>query len=128
MFNKNMGLEDKTQKVIIGNESKKQVTIVIEPLTQNEARQMFPYRPDTKYSESRFGGNELCDDIALLLNGSAERCKMCGAPTRKKYLNPNCPDCDGRSEYNGTNPRAKIQFKLNVLSSTSKIYRQPTKY
>jgi len=32
---------------------------------------------------------------------------MCQAPTRNKYLIKSvCPDCDGRSEYNGTDPRA----------------------
>lgn len=102
-----MALEDKTQKTKVGKE-KKEVTIVIESLTQNEARQMFPYRPFNKYSESRFGGDNLMDDIALLLNRHVKRCEMCQAPTKLKYLNPHCPDCDGRSEYNGTGPRVKI--------------------
>ncbi len=67
---------------------------------------MFPYRPHSKYSESRFGGNELTDDIALLLNENATRCEMCTAPPRNEYLIQKvCPDCDGRSEYNGTSPR-----------------------
>lgn len=45
-----MGLEDKTKKIIIkGN---REVTVVISPLTQDEARQMFSYRPHSKYSES----------------------------------------------------------------------------
>jgi len=100
-----MGLEEKTKKI---SKDGKEVTIVVKPLTQEEARQMFLYRPKDKYSESRFGGNSLVDDFALLLNGDAKRCKMCRAPTYTKYLlNEVCPDCDGRSEYNGTNPRAK---------------------
>ena len=87
----------------------REVTVVIKPLTRDEAREMFPYRPYSKDSESRFGGNDLYDDFCLLLNGLAKRCGLCQAPTRIKYLNPNCPDCDGRSEYNGTDPRAKVK-------------------
>jgi len=97
-----MGLEGKTKKSIM---SIREVTVVIEPLTPSEAREMYPYRPFSKYSESRFGGNNLFDDAALLLNGHAARCGMCKAPTKKEYLAPHCPDCDGRSEYNGTNQR-----------------------
>jgi hypothetical protein len=99
-----MSLEEKTQKAVLGG---KEVTIVVKPLTQSEAREMFPYRPYNKYTESRFGGNNLYDDVCLLLNGLAERCPMCQAPTKNDYLNPNCPDCDGRSERNGTDPRVK---------------------
>lgn len=102
-----MGLEDKTQKIVYGEKRKREVTIVIKPLTQDESREMFPYRPHDKYSESRFGGNNLVDDIALLLTGLAKRCKMCQAPTKIAYSSPYCPDCDGRSEYNGKDPRAK---------------------
>ena len=100
-----MCLEDKTEKRIIGD-GKKEVTIVTERLTQEEARKMYPYRPISKYAESRFGGDNLADDIALLLNNIAGRCVMCRAPTRAEYLTKDiCPDCDGRSEYNGTDPR-----------------------
>ncbi|MDO8528672.1 MAG: hypothetical protein Q7S06_02155 [Nanoarchaeota archaeon] len=88
-----MGLEDKTKKVTLNGI---EVTTVISPLTKEEAREMFSYRP-LRYSESRFGGNTLGDDFALLLNGFAKRCSMCQAPTKLKYLNPYCPDCDGRS-------------------------------
>ncbi len=101
---KNMNLEDKTKKQIMKG---KEVTIIITPLTINEAQQMFPYRPHNKYSESRFGGNNLYDDTALLLNDRAKRCEMCHAPKKTEYLNPYCPDCDGRSEYNGANPKVK---------------------
>ena len=84
-------------------------TVVIKPLTQEEARKMYHYRPFSKYSESRFGGNNLFDDFCLILNGDAKRCNMCIAPTVKKYLiEDTCPDCDGRSEYNGTNPRTPV--------------------
>ena len=100
-----MSLEDKTKKKIHG-ERKKEVTIVTSSLTKEEAREMFPYRPHNKYSESRFGGDNLIDDFALLLNGGAIKCIMCKAPTMKGYImNKKCPDCDGRSEYNGTDPR-----------------------
>jgi hypothetical protein len=101
-----MDLADKTKKATIGNPPK-EVIIVVASLTQSEARQMFPYRPYNKYSESRFGGNELVDDFALILNGDAIKCPMCQAPTKNIYLSPYCPDCDGRSEYNGTDPRMK---------------------
>lgn len=101
-----MILENRISKVILG-ENKKEVTIVVSALTKEEARQMFPYRPFSKYAESRFGGNELVDDFALILNSDAKKCPMCQAPTKREYLSPYCPDCDGRSEYNGTNPRTK---------------------
>ncbi len=101
-----MELIDKIEKRIIGEE-RKEVTVVRTSLTETEAREMYPYKPYNKYSESRFGiGNPMTDDIALLLSGDSKRCKMCTAPTRKGYLIDNiCPDCDGRSEYVGENPR-----------------------
>jgi len=101
-----MGLEGKTEKKLIGNPPK-QVTIVVSSLTEEESRKMYPYRPFSRYSESRFGeGNTMSDDFAKLLNGKSKRCKMCKAPTFREYLiDTVCPDCDGRSEYNGKNPR-----------------------
>ena|SRR3989344_5755752 len=74
--------------------------------TMEAAREIFPYRPLSRYSESRFGGNNLTDDTALLLSRNAVRCKMCQAPTKVLYLSNEgiCPDCDGRSEYNGCDP------------------------
>jgi len=101
-----MELTDKIKKSIIGDK-RKEVIIVVKPLTDIESREMYPYRPYNKYSESRFGlGNSMVDDVALLLGGDSKRCKMCAASTRKEYLVSNiCPDCDGRSEYNGTDPR-----------------------
>jgi len=101
-----MTLKEKTKKIKLGKGI--EVTIVNVPLTQKEARELFPYRPHDKYSESRFGGDNLMDDFALLLNKSGTRCQMCQAPTKNRYLiKRTCPDCDGRSEYNGTNPREK---------------------
>lgn len=84
---------------------RRKVWIAVRPMTKAQARKAYPYRPASKYSESRFGGNNLYDDVCLLLNGLATRCKTCQAPTKNDYLNNGmCPDCDGRSEYNGTNP------------------------
>jgi len=102
-----MTLESKIKKVQYGDPAR-EVTVVTVALTKEEAREMFPYRPDSKYAESRFGGNNMTDDIALLLGKNAKRCGMCQAPTRKEYLDPYCPDCDGSSEYNGTSPRALV--------------------
>jgi hypothetical protein len=49
----------------------------------------------SKYAETRWGGNELYDDVCLLLNDLAKRCKTCKAPTKNEYLDKdgNCPDC-----------------------------------
>ena len=105
-----MDLENYIEKRVIGGKDKKEVTVVVKPLSSiEESRKMYPYRPTSKYAESRFGGDEFCDDFALFLNNLAERCSMCRAPTMKKYLDVGCcPDCDGRSEYNGFNPRVKV--------------------
>ena len=103
-------LEEKIRKNTIDHgKGKFEVTVVVSKLTQEEAREMFPYRPYNKYSESRFGGNTLYDDECLLITGLAKRCPMCRAPTKKEYLNSSCPDCDGRSEYNGEDPRKPIR-------------------
>lgn len=84
---------------------RKKVKVVIKPMTEKQARQLFPYRSFSKYSESRWGENELYDDVCLVLNGLAFRCKICRAPTQKKLLeNGVCPDCDGRAEFSGYNP------------------------
>ena len=110
-----MALENKIKKE---KTKRGEVTVVIAPLTQKEAREMFPYRPFSQSAESRFGGNELYDDVCLLLNERARRCPMCQAATKTEYLDPNCPDCDGRSEFNGTNPRAKeVPYSGDVVSS-----------
>ena len=63
-------------------------------MTLEESRKKFPYRPHTKYAESRWGGNSLCDDEALLLSEDAKRCESCNAPTRVDYLVKGiCLDC-----------------------------------
>ena len=96
------------EKVVKFYEIKGGVGVVIQPMTKEEERMLFQYRPFSKYAESRFGGDPCVDDVALLINELAVRCKMCAAPTRNKYLkNETCPDCDGRSEKNGKNPRKK---------------------
>jgi len=102
-----MTLTDKTEKRIIGDK-KREVTVIIEPLTKEEAREMYYSRPYDQHSESRFGqGNTMSDDFTKLLNGISKRCYMCQAPTIKDLLKENiCPDCDGRSEYHGKDPRA----------------------
>ena len=104
-----MALEGKTKKMISNDcgRGKRDVAVVTTPLTRDEAREMFPYRPYSKYAETKWGGNTLVDDVALILGGDAARCGMCKAPTRKKYLLEGvCPDCDGRAEYAEDNPRA----------------------
>ena len=45
--------------------------------------------------------NAFADEVCLLLNGLAKRCKSCKLAVRTKYLNENglCPDCqEPRSE------------------------------
>ena len=87
---------------------RKRVKVVIKAMTREEARELFPYRPYSKYAESRWGGNNLCDDVCLVLNELALRCKMCPAPTLQQYLaHDTCPDCDGRSEFAGVDPYKK---------------------
>jgi hypothetical protein len=86
------------------------VKVIIRPMTKEEARIEFPYRPFSKYSESRFGGDSLFDDTALLVSGEAKRCKMCRATTKLVRLKDGvCPDCDGCSECYGLDPRRVIK-------------------
>ncbi|MFH1173118.1 MAG: hypothetical protein V1692_01145 [bacterium] len=99
------------ERTCSGKLGDKTIKVIIKPMTKEQAREVFPYRKkrsfkNAEYSESRFGGgNNLADDIALLLGGNSVRCEMCIAPTLKTYLkNGTCPDCDGRSQYNGTDP------------------------
>ena len=88
--------------ISIVNRYGKQVRVIIQPMTLEEARKVLARRPFSKYAETRFGGNSLADDACLLINGSARRCTMCQAPTINEYLEKGiCPDCDGRTEYNG---------------------------
>lgn len=89
----------------VGTARRQIVWIAIRPMTKDQARQAYLYRPSSKYAESRFGGDNLYDDVCLLLNSLAARCTMCQAPTKTDYLTEGCcPDCDGRSEFNGTSP------------------------
>ncbi len=76
------------------------VKVIVRPMTKEEARIVFPYRPHSPYSESRWSSaNHLYDDTCLLLNGHLKRCKMCQAPTAPDLLRGEaCPDCSGRSE------------------------------
>lgn len=88
------------------------VKVITRPITKKESRKIFPYRPFSRYAESLFGGDQLVDDEALILNGLAVPCKMCGAATRKDYLVfETCPDCDGRSEVNGKDPHMRVATK-----------------
>ncbi len=84
---------------------RKTVKVAIKPMTEEQGRQAYPYRPRSKYSESYFGGDACEDDTCLLLNKMATRCKMCKAATKNGHLIKGvCPDCDGRSEYNEIDP------------------------
>lgn len=48
----------------------------------------------SKYAESRWGGNVLVDDTALLLSGDGERCNSCRMVIRNEFLEAGlCPDC-----------------------------------
>lgn len=81
------------------------VKVITRPLTKEESRKIFPYRPFNEHAESRFGGDDLADDEVLIKNRIAVPCKMCGAATRKGYIIlETCPDCDGGSEVNGKDP------------------------
>lgn len=82
------------------------VQVAVRPMTKQQAREAYPYRPfHPKFCESHWGGNNLVDDTVLLLSEKARRCEMCKAPTKNGHLiNETCPDCDGRSEQNGIDP------------------------
>jgi hypothetical protein len=96
-------IESFCEERIIGDPPKR-VKVVVKKMKLKEARSLFPYRPHSKYAESRWGGYGLATDDHLLSQDMAFRCTMCEAPTRLPYLkNGICPDCDGRSEYDGTN-------------------------
>ncbi len=83
--------------------------VVLEPMTGLEARGIFPYRPFSKYAESKHGGNNLVSDQVLLMRNHAKHCKMCSAPTKKTHLLDGiCLDCDGRAERSGFDPRKPL--------------------
>jgi hypothetical protein len=87
------------------------IKIIQVPMSMEEARKIFPYRPFSKHAETRHGGNSLLDDKDLLRINFARPCTMCSAPTKKLYLvNDVCPDCDGRAERAGKNPYAETQY------------------
>lgn len=83
--------------------------VAVKPMTREQARQAYPYRPYSKYAESRFGGNESFDDNFLIISEYGARCKMCQAPTKKEHLiDEICYDCNGYAEFNGMNPHKKV--------------------
>ena len=96
-----------TEIVIIKD---REVRRVRRPLTKEEEAALFPYRPYKPWARSRFGGNELYDDVCMLLGKQAKRCPHCGAATQKQYFGVHaqyfdptlCPDCSGLAEYQGT--------------------------
>lgn len=100
------------------NERRLKAKKVTVPMSLEESRKLYPaIRPflvknGNVIAESIFGGTkrsedgELIGDLALLKSGDGVPCRMCPAPTEKIYLvNGVCPDCDGRSETNGADPR-----------------------
>ena len=85
----------------------KTVKVITRSLTLEESRREFPYRPFSKFAESRFGGNSLLPDETLLSIRGAKRCNLCHAPTKKSYLTFGvCPDCSGIAEIEGKDPRS----------------------
>lgn len=43
-----------------------------------------------------YGGDEICDDVALILNALGKRCAGCGRVTRNEFLRDDkCPVCLG---------------------------------
>ncbi len=101
--------------------------VIIDPMTLEESRQQFPYRPFAKNSESIYLTNEKnLPEWLLILNGKAIRCGTCYAATDIKYLKETsksllCPDCDGRSELYGLDPRSsrrKHKSSFKKISQT----------
>lgn len=88
------------------------VKVIKRPLLKEESRKIFPYRPFSKYAESRFGGDDLADDEALIKSRIAVPCKMCDAATKNNHLLYGvCPDCDGRAEAWGRDPHRRVAAK-----------------
>ncbi len=87
------------------------VKVIIDPMTLDESRGQFPYRPFKENSESVWLINEQnLPEWLLILNGKAIRCGKCYAATEIRYLKYSsktlvCPDCDGRAEASGLDPR-----------------------
>lgn len=73
----------------------KLVKVITRRMAKDAARLIFPYRPHSKHGESLFGGDERGDDDALMTSKKARQCKLCGAPTQKRFLYGGiCPDCE----------------------------------
>ena len=98
-----MNVEEKTLTI---NEKSKRVKVVAKKITKEEARIEFPYRPYSKYAESQWGGNYLCDDERMIRNNVSELCSMCHAPTRLSCITEGiCLDCTGEAEFLDYDPR-----------------------
>lgn len=84
-----------SEMTFFGQKGFVQLKVVVVPMTTEEARKEFPYRPNSDDMESRWGkkGDALC--------------KMCKAPTNRYYLSDDgtCPDCNGVAEYHNKDPR-----------------------
>lgn len=71
-------------------------------------------KPDSNEPQPQSGAksrwleeNELVDEFALLLSGSAKRCKKCAKAVRVYYLEGDlCPDCY-QKEHNAESPALK---------------------
>jgi len=86
-----------------------EVNIILRPLTKEEGRRLFQYRPHSKFAESRWGGDWRLNDKKLVAQGKGTPCRMCEAVTHNEILlNGTCPDCDGRAEAGGKNPYLKV--------------------
>lgn len=103
-------MSDATESRTIGKVTPKQCRVVTRKLTKEEARTVFPYRPYRNGGESLYGGDDLYDDVCLLLNDLAKRCTTCRAAVRDKVFrqpamrgvtNGQCPDCSGVAEHVG---------------------------
>lgn len=82
-----------------------EVKVIIRPLTKEESRKIFKGRPNSKWAESRFGGDRHATDAELVALGKGRPCRMCQAVTHNEILlYGTCPDCDGRSEASGKDP------------------------
>lgn len=87
------------------------VLVVHTPMTREQAREEYPGRPHeptkTRLVESRYGGVGYAGgDVEMMMNKEGVKCAMCEAPTKKDFLKEGvCPDCDGRAEAQGNDPR-----------------------
>ncbi len=83
------------------------VRVIIRPMTREQAREIFLYRPVKEgQAESKHCGYPLLLDSHELVKRHARPCKWCTALTLRIHLvSGSCPDCDGRSELSGFDPR-----------------------